>query len=126
MSETEQEILELTDRFKESLFAITGREWDVLLRKKGALLKPEFIIEMVSQKLHIPVDNILSHSRKGPIQDANRVATWLVLQNCGLHLNEVGRVFNRDHSSIVVRRGRHQDLMITDKTYKRKFEMCKL
>lgn len=126
MSDTEQEIIELTDMFKESLFAITGQEYDVLVRKKDGVFDPAFIIALVSQKLHISVDNILGHSRKQPIQDANRVATALVIQYCGLPLIAIGKVFNRDHSSIIIRRERHEDLMITDKSYQRKFELCKL
>lgn len=93
-------------------------------------ITPQSIVERVSEKLEIPVKEIKSKSRKQPIQDAGRIATALIHSYFPrltlLGISVIVKDGGCDHSSIIARLQRHDDLIKTDKVYISKFNLCKI
>mgnify|MGYP000081268175 CR=1 FL=1 len=95
-----------------------------------APLTPQSIVERVSEKLEVPVKLIKSKSRKQEVQDAGRIATKLIhdkfpklsLLGISVFIKQGGC----DHTSVIARLRRHDNLIITDKQYIQKYNLCKL
>lgn len=91
------------------------------------------IISLVAEKLDVPIFQLLSKSRERGVQDAAKIATYLVRHNHRmLSLKQIGRFMRRedieplDHSTVINRLKKHDDLMCTDKDYRYKFNKIKM
>jgi hypothetical protein len=49
----------------------------------------------------VPPDEILSASRKMKVSHARQWAQWLMARHGGISVSEIGRRFNRDHTSVL-------------------------
>ncbi len=59
------------------------------------------IIEAVSTLSGFTVDRLVGPSREAPLAWERHVAMWLIRQHTGLSFPQIGRLFNRDHSTVV-------------------------
>lgn len=71
---------------------------DRLSRVTGGTVQK--IVREVSASSGIPVDDLLGRSRKPHIAQA-RFLCWYVAREHGMSLQQIGRAFGRDHSTIV-------------------------
>jgi chromosomal replication initiation ATPase DnaA len=72
---------------------------------KANLDNAEMIIERIlmtiSVEMNIPKSQILSKSRAMPERDARHIAMHLIRKKSKLPLVRIGKVFNRDHSTVI-------------------------
>ena len=61
----------------------------------------ERIINAVSKKYGIPVEDLKSKKKTDSIANARHVAIYVVRKILGLSYPDIGKIFNRDHSTIV-------------------------
>ena len=59
------------------------------------------IVETVSKKYGIPVDELYGKSRSKPVSNARNVAIFVIRKITSLSLKDVGQLFNRDHTTIM-------------------------
>ena len=60
----------------------------------------ERIIDCVSRRYNISVDEIMGKSRKKETKTARNVAMYVVRSVTGASLPQIGQVFDRDHSTV--------------------------
>lgn len=58
------------------------------------------IIECVSARYNVPIDEIMGKSRKKETKTARNVAMYIVRSVTGSSLPQIGQVFDRDHSTV--------------------------
>jgi chromosomal replication initiator protein len=98
-----------------------------LFRQNSNSTTPEDIIIAVCAVTDITRDQIVSPSRKREIVEARHIAIGLILQSFrNIGLKEVGRMFNRDHSTVIYARETYRDLMETDRDFRKKVALVKL
>lgn len=67
-----------------------------------SMLKPVDIIKTVSNQFHISTANLRGPSRTKNLVEARHLAMYLLHQELGITLEEIGRIFNgRDHTSVI-------------------------
>jgi chromosomal replication initiator protein len=81
------------DLIKEIVGNIVGSE--------GMLLSAENIRDYIARQFDTPVDDLLSKSRKRTVTFPRHVAMYLARKLTGEGLNDIGKTFNRDHSTVV-------------------------
>jgi chromosomal replication initiator protein len=81
------------DLVKEIVGNIVGSE--------GMLLSAENIRDYIARQFDTPVDDLLSKSRKRTVTFPRHVAMYLARKLTGEGLNDIGKTFNRDHSTVV-------------------------
>lgn len=59
------------------------------------------VIETVSKKYGIPVDEIYGRKRTKPISNARNVSIFIIRRITSLSLNEIAELYDRDHSTIL-------------------------
>ena len=62
--------------------------------------KAQAIIELVYEVFNIPVSEVGSLNRLGPIGEARRVTAYLLSEDLGLELSEIGRYLRRNAKSV--------------------------
>jgi chromosomal replication initiation ATPase DnaA len=82
------------------------------------------IITRVSEILQIPIEDLKGKCREREIQDAAKIATFLIREKTGMSFKKMGTFLNRDHSSIITRINEHKNLMFSAKYYQSKFNRC--
>ncbi len=92
-------------------------------------LKDEYTKERVSQIVITILDTtcsicnlskqeLLSKTRMREITDARSIATTLSLVCCNISLQQVGRIFNQDHATILHSRRKYNQLVEVDAIYR--------
>lgn len=82
--------------------------------------KMAYIAAMVSEELCVPLLDMQSISRKKELVNARQIAMYLMKQRRAGSLVSIGRYFNRDHSTVIYAVQTVNDLMDTEKAYKKK------
>ncbi|MBR2986437.1 MAG: chromosomal replication initiator protein DnaA [Clostridia bacterium] len=59
------------------------------------------IVETVSKKYGIPIDEIYGKSRAKPVSSARNVAIYIIRKITSLSLKDIGNLFDRDHTTIM-------------------------
>ncbi len=59
------------------------------------------VIETVSKKYGIPLDEIYGRKRTKPISNARNVSVYIIRKITSLSLNEIAELYNRDHTTIM-------------------------
>ena len=59
------------------------------------------IIETVSKKYGIPIDEIYGKSRSKPVSSARNVSIYIIRKITSLSLKEIGSLFDRDHTTVM-------------------------
>lgn len=68
---------------------------------RSRAIKAREIIKICAQKHGISVEDILSEQRTNKIAHARQQAMWLVAKETSTSFAEIGRIFNRDHSTVI-------------------------
>ncbi|EFF41126.1 helix-turn-helix domain-containing protein [Mycoplasmopsis alligatoris] len=71
------------------------------LVKDKESITPDLIIETVSKYYKIPKKEIIGASRKKEIVVARHMAMIIIRNHLELSLEEIGKIFNKDHSTII-------------------------
>jgi len=74
---------------------------DKIVGSEGMLLSAENIRDYIARQFDTPVDDLLSKSRKRAVTFPRQVAMYLARKMTGEGLNDIGKSFNRDHSTVV-------------------------
>lgn len=99
----------LTD--KKQLMSRMGRHTDDV----------QTIINITSAILGIELDQLYSPNRKREVSEARCIAIGLIFSvNETVTLKQIGKIFNRDHSTIIYNRDLFNDLMGIDKGFTEK------
>ena len=72
-----------------------------ILTAKAAAITPEKVITYVSQKTNIPFEDIVGKKRTDSIANARQIAVFLLRELTDMSHANVGKVFNRDHATVV-------------------------
>lgn len=72
-----------------------------ILTAKASAVTPEKILMYVSQKYGIPTEDIIGKRRTEAIVSARQVAIYLIRELTDLSFAGIGKVFNRDHATMV-------------------------
>jgi chromosomal replication initiation ATPase DnaA len=59
------------------------------------------IIRICADKNGLTVDTILSPQRTQKVAEARQQAMWLVARETSMSLAEIGRIFDRDHTTVI-------------------------
>ena len=87
---------------------------------------PMGIINCICEVLNLSYNDIVGKCRKREIVEARQIAIGLILEaNPKLTLKKVGRIFKRDHSTIIYARNTYNDLLLTNKIFKSKVKQVK-
>lgn len=83
------------------------------------------VIDVVSGTTNIPVEDMVSPSRKRQISESRNIAMKLIKDRTHLSLKKIGEIFHRDHSTVINSIDVVIDLYTTDKGFREKFEKIK-
>jgi chromosomal replication initiator protein len=72
-----------------------------LLQPSESHVTPDFILQHVSQFFGVSLDEIRGHSRGRLIAYPRQVAMYLTRIHTGLSYPEIGRIFGKDHTTII-------------------------
>lgn len=93
-----------------------------ILVAKAAAITPEKVITYVSQKTNIPFEDIVGKRKTDAVANARQIAVFLLRELTELSHANVGKVFNRDHSTVVASVNRIKDRMKTDPVFESQIE----
>jgi chromosomal replication initiator protein len=87
---------------------------------------PDNIITAVCEMLHVTKMALKSTTRKRDVVEARFIGINLILNaNPEMTLKEVGKIFNRDHSTIVYARDTYYQLIMSDRKFQDKVALVK-
>lgn len=69
--------------------------------KERSKITPDLILEMLSKRYGMPTDEIKGNRRTANTVYVRHMAIYLIREYTDLSLNNVGKIFNRDHSTII-------------------------
>lgn len=75
---------------------------------------PQEVIDTVAANLHVDAQLMLGRSHTKNIAQARQIAMYLLCEICGQSTTAVGRIFNRDHSTVVYAIGKVKEKMASD------------
>lgn len=67
----------------------------------GSVLTTEMVCDLVSSQFKVPVKDLQSKSRKKEITIPRQIAMYLARKHTEQSLQEIGKVFRRDHSTVL-------------------------
>lgn len=76
----------------------------------------EFVVDEVSVLTDVSVAEILGRRRTARIASARLLAYWVLSRHADLSYSAIGRLFDRDHSTILAGVRRHEAILRTDET----------
>lgn len=74
---------------------------DTIVGSEGLMLSTETIRNYIARQFDTPVNDLLSKSRKRSVTFPRQVAMYLARKLTGEGLSDIGKTFNRDHSTVV-------------------------
>ena len=86
------------------------------------MLSAKEIITYICTYYKVKYDDLLSNSRKQPLTTVRHITATLLMDNTDLNLNEIGKILNRDHSSILHAHKKIDIYFEVDKRFKLQFE----
>ena len=93
---------------------------------KVKMSEPNSIIDIACDLLNSPRDEVIGKSRKREIVECRHIAMGVIRHNTLTTLKEIGKLFNRDHSSVIYAIENFKDLYGRDKEFTKKADMVKL
>ncbi len=81
---------------------------------------PEQILELVSKKLLIPIEDLKLRTRKQDIVDARRICIHLIKDQGDLSLEKIGKIFKQDHATVLHALRTYDALIINNKEFRNK------
>jgi len=86
------------------------------------VLAPELVIETVSKSFNVGIADLSSASRKRSLVEARMACIYLIRKYSPLTLKSIGKLFNRDHTTAIYNNSACENLMITNKDFRRHVE----
>ncbi len=93
-----------------------------ILTAKAAAVTPEKVITYVSQKYNIPFEDIVGKRKTDAIASARQIAVFLLRELTEMSHANVGKVFNRDHSTVVSSVNKIKERMNDDPAFEAEIE----
>ena len=93
-----------------------------ILTAKAAAVTPEKVITYVSQKYNIPFEDIVGKRKTDAIASARQIAVFLLRELTDMSHANVGKVFNRDHSTVVSSVNKIKERMNDDPAFEAEIE----
>lgn len=93
-----------------------------ILTAKAAAITPEKIITYVSQKYNVPFEDIVGKRKTDAIASARQIAVFLLREMTDMSHANVGKVFNRDHSTVVSSVNKIKEKMKSDPVFEAQIE----
>lgn len=81
---------------------------------EGDRVAPQDVIGAVAEKMHVEEEQMMGRSRAGAVTQARQIAMYLLCQVHGASTTEVGRIFGRDHSTVIHAIGRIRERAAAD------------
>ena len=88
-----------------------------ILTAKAAAITPEKVITYVSQKTNIPFEDIVGKRKTDSVANARQIAVFLLRELTDMSHANVGKVFNRDHSTVVASVNKIKERMKSDPVF---------
>jgi len=63
-------------------------------------IKPEQIIQTVSEYFNVTIKDLLGTCREHPICEARHIAMWIIRKYCKKGTIFIGKLFNKDHTTV--------------------------
>lgn len=86
------------------------------------LLDVENILETVSRELKIPIEDILGKNRAMKYTEARMITTCIIMKMHDYSLKSIGKIFGKDHSTIIYYRETFNGLLQYNKYFKAKVD----
>lgn len=64
-------------------------------------LSEHFIIELITRMTLISIRELQSKTRKREVAEARQIAMYFIKKYTKISLIEIGKIFNRDHSTVI-------------------------
>lgn len=80
------------------------------------------VLHLVSHYCEVSVDDLKGIFKTREISEARQIAMVLINNNSNITLRRLGRLFNRDHSTVVFSLNKVADLVYSDKYFRSKYE----
>lgn len=93
-----------------------------ILTAKASAITPEKIITYVSQKYNVPFEDIVGKRKTDAIASARQIAVFLLREMTDMSHANVGKVFNRDHSTVVSSVNKIKEKMKSDPVFEAQIE----
>ena len=88
-----------------------------MIRSNEFTITPDNIIKEVCRYYHIEEDKIRGASRSRDILLPRQIGIYLIRRMTGLSLEEIGKLFKRDHTTILNSINKIENLMKTDNNF---------
>ncbi len=96
-----------------------------ILTAKSAAVTPEKVITYVSQKYNIPFEDIVGMRKTDAIASARQIAVFLLRELTDMSHANVGKVFNRDHSTVISSVNKIKKRMMDDPAFEAEIDDMK-
>lgn len=90
--------------------------------KKKVLQYIDTVIANTCEQYNISIDDIKSKSRKGPIVIPRLLTMHILRYNTLLTLDEIGIIFNRDHTTVINAVKSTNNMLQTDYDFKEEYQ----
>lgn len=109
-----QQIIEQTEK---DLRLLLGGDVQVYIRTRpfNRVVSPEQVIDQVCEALRVSREEMLSEKRDQPLADARTIAVHIMRAYLFLELREIGRIFKRNHSTVLTMIRKFENLKDTAK-----------
>jgi chromosomal replication initiation ATPase DnaA len=95
-----------------------------LIKKPKQINRPSLIISAVSSCTGVAAEDIIGPIKKREIVEARQLSIWLILHfEPKMTHREVGAIFSKDRTMVIYSRKQVENLMDTDKSFQRKFDL---
>tara|TARA_R110002049_G_scaffold123125_1_gene278206 strand:+ start:163 stop:666 length:504 start_codon:yes stop_codon:yes gene_type:complete len=92
----------------------------------GETVPKEDVIKIVCEELFTTFEELKKFNRKKPNPDNRKILSYCLKKYCGTWATcvNVGRLFNRDHATILHGWKRSEDFILTDPVFRKKLATC--
>lgn len=123
--EQKQTLGELKENFAEIIFKQTGIKGRVVFypdsETKQPPISPEVVTDIVCKRLNVNYEDVFKKTRLRKIAEARQIAMYLAYNYSEMSLKQVGRFFNRDHSTVLYAKDMVGGYIKFDVDFRRKF-----
>lgn len=132
MELTQKEKDTITDLVKAcelTIFVSTGKKVNLIFQHKvveKTKLTMEQVTDIVCRELEVDYHKVFEKTRVRHIAEARQIAMYLCYVNCNKSLKQVGRFFNRDHSTVMHSREVVGNYLQTEFDFRHKFKRIEL
>lgn len=104
--------------------AIPGLKNRSQLNQRSKFANSEIIIEIVLNHFKLTFNQVLEKNRRFEVRYPRQIIMYFLLKNTSMTFNAIGKLFNRDHSTVIHSVNTIQNLIDTED--KKRFEIRSL